>query len=216
MIRRPRVAARGATIAALLVVAGCANPERGQFFIPFDAIEPAAGPFELGESVDDAPQAIMGAVITSDLLVGGQAATRMAEGTDVMPAAGEADLPADAGEADLPADADADAEVVRTAERQAAFARLTTEQREAGSRQLEQARQLEQWMRSRIEPVSMSRDDIRRVQELLAEGGFNPGPLDGFVGPRTEAAVRRFETAQELSVTGAVTQGLLDLLTILN
>lgn len=207
MIRRPRIAAQGATLAALLVLAGCANPERGQFFIPFDAIEPAAGPFELGESVEDAPRAIMSAVITGDLLVGGQAAARMAEGSGVMPAAGD--------EADLPA-ADAEPEVLRTAERQAAFARLTTEQREAGLRQLEQTRQLEQWLRSRIEPEPMSRDEIRRVQELLAEGGFNPGPLDGIVGPRTEGAVRRFEEAQELAVTGAVTQGLLDLLTILN
>lgn len=205
-MRRPCPTARGAALATLLAVAACANPERSQFFIPLDAIEPAAGPLQLGEGVDDAPQAIMSAVIAGDLLVGGQTAARMAAGPAVMPAAGEAQV--------LPESADEDA--ARAAERQAAFARLTTEQREARLRQAEQTRLLEHWMRTRVEPVPMSRADIRRIQELLAEAGFDPGPLDGIVGPRTRAAVEGFEQAQNLPVTGTVTPGLLDLLAIVN
>lgn len=196
----------GVSVAVLFALAGCADPERGQFFIPLDAIEPAAGPVELGEGVDDAPLAIMSAVITGDLLVGGQAAARMATAPAVMPAAGPAEA--------LPEAAEDDA--ARAAERQAAFARLTTEQREARQRQAEQTRLLEHWMRTRVEPLPMSRADISRIQELLAEAGFDPGPIDGIVGPRTRAAVEGFEAAQNLPVTGSVTPGLLDLLTVTN
>jgi len=205
-MRRPPPAVRGAALAMVLAVAACANAERSQFFIPLDAIEPAAGPIELGEGVADAPQAIMSAVIAGHLLVGGQTAARMAAGPAVMPAAGEAEpLPADVDEA-----------ATHSAERQAAFARLTTEQRDARLRQAEQTRLLEHWMRTRVEPIPMSRADIRRVQELLAEAGFDPGPLDGIVGPRTRAAVEGFEQAQNLPTTGTVTPGLLDLLSIQN
>jgi|GEM_PF-2409636 len=196
-------AARGTTLAALVALAACANPERYQFFIPPDAIEPAAGPVELGEGVDDAPGAIMSAVIAGELLVGGQAAAAMSEEPEVMPAAGPAEDP--------PAGTDEDA---ARAERQAAFAQLTSEQRQTARRQAEQARLLEYWMRTRVQPEAMERSDIRRIQELLREQGFDPGPIDGIVGPRTRAAVEAFEEAQRLPVTGDVTPGLLDLLEV--
>jgi peptidoglycan hydrolase-like protein with peptidoglycan-binding domain len=34
---------------------------------------------------------------------------------------------------------------------------------------------------------------IRRVQGLLKQRGFDPGPLDGVVGPVTRGAVRAFQ-----------------------
>ena len=56
--------------------------------------------------------------------------------------------------------------------------------------------------------VLLSRDDrgpaVIELQTLLNNQGFNPGPIDGSFGPRTEAAVRSFQTARSLSITGAV------------
>ena len=40
------------------------------------------------------------------------------------------------------------------------------------------------------------------IQRGLRERGFDPGPLDGIVGPRTRAALRRWQTAQGLPPTG--------------
>ncbi len=40
------------------------------------------------------------------------------------------------------------------------------------------------------------------IQRGLRERGFDPGPLDGIVGPGTRAAIRRWQTAQGLPPTG--------------
>ena len=40
------------------------------------------------------------------------------------------------------------------------------------------------------------------IQRGLRERGFDPGPLDGIVGPRTRAAIRGWQTAQGLPSTG--------------
>ncbi|MBI5157751.1 MAG: peptidoglycan-binding protein [Acidimicrobiia bacterium] len=45
---------------------------------------------------------------------------------------------------------------------------------------------------------------VIELQTLLTNQGFNPGPIDGKFGPRTEAAVRSFQTARSLPVTGVV------------
>lgn len=46
---------------------------------------------------------------------------------------------------------------------------------------------------------------VRRLQILLMIAGFNPGPIDGIYGPRTQAAVIAFQqTIKELEVTGFV------------
>jgi hypothetical protein len=47
-------------------------------------------------------------------------------------------------------------------------------------------------------------EDVRQVQQLLQEAGHDPGPLDGFFGPRTDAAVRAFQSARQLVVDGIV------------
>jgi lipoprotein-anchoring transpeptidase ErfK/SrfK len=46
------------------------------------------------------------------------------------------------------------------------------------------------------------RDYLREAQRLLAELGFDPGPADGLLGPRTAAAIRAFQQEQGLTVTG--------------
>lgn len=43
---------------------------------------------------------------------------------------------------------------------------------------------------------------IRSVQKKLAEGGYYSGALDGDAGSMTHAAIRRFQIAESLKVTG--------------
>ncbi len=54
----------------------------------------------------------------------------------------------------------------------------------------------------RVTRPNMSGPDVLAVQQALASRGFSPGPLDGIYGPRTAAAVRAFQAANGLPVTG--------------
>jgi uncharacterized protein (TIGR02594 family) len=44
----------------------------------------------------------------------------------------------------------------------------------------------------------MSKSDIRRMQLRLAELGYEPGPADGIMGPRTKSAIIAFKRANGL------------------
>ena len=46
--------------------------------------------------------------------------------------------------------------------------------------------------------------DVRATQQALRDQGFDPGPIDGVMGPRTSAAVRDFQQKENLTVTGQV------------
>jgi Putative peptidoglycan binding domain len=45
---------------------------------------------------------------------------------------------------------------------------------------------------------------IGQVQELLKAAGFDPGPIDGVLGPLTRAALRRYQASQGLPSTGSL------------
>ncbi|RXI98174.1 N-acetylmuramoyl-L-alanine amidase [Anaerobacillus alkaliphilus] len=47
-------------------------------------------------------------------------------------------------------------------------------------------------------------NDVRAVQQQLADLGFNPGPVDGIFGPLTTDAVERFQRASRINVDGVV------------
>src|SRR5262245_7596390 len=47
-----------------------------------------------------------------------------------------------------------------------------------------------------------SGDDIRQAQTALKEKGQDPGPIDGVHGPRTSAALRSYQKAENIKVTG--------------
>ncbi|MFD7456868.1 MULTISPECIES: peptidoglycan-binding domain-containing protein [unclassified Streptomyces] len=42
------------------------------------------------------------------------------------------------------------------------------------------------------------------VQEALTELGFDPGPADGIAGPKTQKAVREYQTSKGLTADGIV------------
>jgi len=46
--------------------------------------------------------------------------------------------------------------------------------------------------------------DVYEIQQALVEKGFSPGSIDGIYGPKTEAAVKRFQQSKSLAVDGIV------------
>lgn len=58
------------------------------------------------------------------------------------------------------------------------------------------------------------RELARRVQLALYARGFYTGAIDGIPGPMTAAAITGFERSQGLTVTGRITDDLLDALAI--
>lgn len=50
--------------------------------------------------------------------------------------------------------------------------------------------------------VTGSQTHVAAAQQALRTNGYNPGPIDGYVGPQTTAAVREFQQREQLAVTG--------------
>lgn len=46
--------------------------------------------------------------------------------------------------------------------------------------------------------------EVRQIQNSLVVAGYDPGPVDGVYGPKTEAAVRAFQAGWSLGATGEV------------
>lgn len=59
------------------------------------------------------------------------------------------------------------------------------------------------------EPVSLDSASIRQLQSRLAKLGYEPGPDDGIIGPKTTKAIKRYQTANQMPATGQVTSGFL-------
>jgi peptidoglycan hydrolase-like protein with peptidoglycan-binding domain len=58
----------------------------------------------------------------------------------------------------------------------------------------------------------MAGSDVRELQRQLAAAGYDPGPIDGEFGPKTEAAVRAYQRAHGLKadgIVGPLTRGML-------
>ena len=54
----------------------------------------------------------------------------------------------------------------------------------------------------------------RNVQKILIELGYNPGPIDGIVGPQTRATIRKFQSDYRIPKDGEVSEELRRKLTI--
>ncbi|MEQ8655788.1 MAG: peptidoglycan-binding protein [Hyphomicrobiales bacterium] len=65
---------------------------------------------------------------------------------------------------------------------------------------------------SASQDASASQRLIAEAQALLAERGYNPGPADGLLGPRTNEAVREFRQSVGLGNSDVIDQALLDAL----
>lgn len=57
-------------------------------------------------------------------------------------------------------------------------------------------------------PLSM--EEIRELQTRLKAFGLNPGPVDGFLGPLTAAAIKRYEAGRAPPATGTADRQLLE------
>jgi hypothetical protein len=45
-------------------------------------------------------------------------------------------------------------------------------------------------------------DNVKKAQEALRDKGYDPGPIDGALGPQTKAALRKYQKSENLPVTG--------------
>lgn len=63
-----------------------------------------------------------------------------------------------------------------------------------------------------LPPVTYTRRDYSRIQLLLDEAGFDPGPIDGQWGPRTGRALAAFQRAEGLKPSGEPDAATLDAL----
>ena len=52
--------------------------------------------------------------------------------------------------------------------------------------------------------VGSSGNEVRLVQRALAAAGFDPGPIDGVFGQRTERATKAFQAMRGLAIDGVI------------
>jgi peptidoglycan hydrolase-like protein with peptidoglycan-binding domain len=62
------------------------------------------------------------------------------------------------------------------------------------------------WARGESAQPQMSQAEIRQVQERLQELGYYDGAIDGIPGPNTAEAMREYQQARGLPVTGRLDQ----------
>jgi len=53
-------------------------------------------------------------------------------------------------------------------------------------------------------PISAHKDEKKHLQQALKDKGFYDGPIDGDIGPKTEAAVKAFKVANGLNADSVV------------
>lgn len=63
-------------------------------------------------------------------------------------------------------------------------------------------------------PARNSTNPVQGIQAALKAHGHDPGPIDGVMGRRTQDALRAYQTAQHLKVTGRIDEATLDRLGI--
>jgi peptidoglycan hydrolase-like protein with peptidoglycan-binding domain len=61
-----------------------------------------------------------------------------------------------------------------------------------------------------IPVLAQSTDTVRAAQQALKDKGFDPGPVDGINGPLTRAAVKKYQSQQNLDADGRLGAKTLD------
>jgi peptidoglycan hydrolase-like protein with peptidoglycan-binding domain len=51
---------------------------------------------------------------------------------------------------------------------------------------------------------NLNPDGVRQVQQALQKKGFDPGPIDGILGPQTKEAVRKFQDFFGIKASGEI------------
>jgi peptidoglycan hydrolase-like protein with peptidoglycan-binding domain len=59
---------------------------------------------------------------------------------------------------------------------------------------------------------AVSENEIQVVQARLKEAGFDPGPIDGIIGPKTKTAIERYRLSRGLRSPATLTSGVAGLL----
>jgi peptidoglycan hydrolase-like protein with peptidoglycan-binding domain len=49
--------------------------------------------------------------------------------------------------------------------------------------------------------AARSSDDVKKVQQTLTDKGYDPGQVDGVMGPQTRRAIGQYQKAEDLPVT---------------
>ena len=49
-------------------------------------------------------------------------------------------------------------------------------------------------------------EDVRHIQQELQNRGYNPGTIDGVMGPQTKGAIKEFQQAEGMPATGELNQ----------
>jgi peptidoglycan hydrolase-like protein with peptidoglycan-binding domain len=75
-----------------------------------------------------------------------------------------------------------------------------------GSAQMEEAQQ------QRMAAHPLDNSQVRELQKILKGKGFDPGAVDGIIGPRTQQALRDFQKSEGLTATGNPDKGTLQAL----
>lgn len=68
--------------------------------------------------------------------------------------------------------------------------------------------------RSGASSAAASDPRTRQLQQALRDRGFDAGPVDGIFGPRTRAAVREYQRANNMEVTGTPSSQMLSSLNV--
>jgi peptidoglycan hydrolase-like protein with peptidoglycan-binding domain len=51
---------------------------------------------------------------------------------------------------------------------------------------------------------NLNQDGVGQVQQALQKKGFDPGPLDGVLGPQTKEAIRKFQDFYGIKASGEI------------
>ena len=68
---------------------------------------------------------------------------------------------------------------------------------------------LQQLRTPQADSAAIYRAQVKQVQAALNTAGYNAGPADGALGPRSRAAISRYQSDNNLAVTGTVNDALL-------
>ena len=71
-----------------------------------------------------------------------------------------------------------------------------------GEKTKEKATEVKDKIKDKVSRHKNGSDDVRKAQQALTDKGFNPGPVDGVMGPKTKAAITEFQTKENLKANG--------------